>query len=172
MWGGAKKNPPVTASPCQPPLGKGGKGTGDADCHGQFANWPRNDSFFYKGCGGAGDRKGRPYGGVTRGAMGGRTESSAPTEGYKECGGTGRCGHRPLRKRILRCVGEGLCPSRGRPQGSPLRTVTRGAAGGSSGRPTPTEGLQEVRGFMPGRRWWGCCSRVYRHPHGGGGCGW
>ena len=43
MWGGAKKNPPVTASPCQPPLGKGAKGTGDADCHGQFANWPRND---------------------------------------------------------------------------------------------------------------------------------
>ena len=27
----------------------------------------------------------------------------------------------PLRKCILRCVGEGLCPSRGRPQGSPLR---------------------------------------------------
>ena len=30
-------------------------------------------------------------------------------------------GHRPLRKRISGCVGEGLCPSRGRPQGSPLR---------------------------------------------------
>ena len=39
-------------------------------------------------------------------------------------------GHRPLRKRILWCVGEGLCPSRGRPQGSPLRRVTRGAMGG------------------------------------------
>ena len=25
------KNPPVTASPCQPPLGKGAEGTGDAD---------------------------------------------------------------------------------------------------------------------------------------------
>ena len=36
-------------------------------------------------------------------------------------------GHRPLRKRILWCVGEGLCPSRGRPQGSPLRRATRGA---------------------------------------------
>ena len=34
---------------------------------------------------------------------------------------SGRCRHRPLRKRILWCVGEGLCPSRGRPQGSPLR---------------------------------------------------
>ncbi len=28
----AERNPPVTASPCQPPLGKGAKGTGDADC--------------------------------------------------------------------------------------------------------------------------------------------
>ena len=28
---GARWNPPVTASPCQPPLGKGAKGTGDAD---------------------------------------------------------------------------------------------------------------------------------------------
>ena len=40
-----EKNPPVTASPCQPPLGKGTKGTGVADCHGQFANWLRNDTF-------------------------------------------------------------------------------------------------------------------------------
>ena len=24
-------------------------GTGDADCHGQFANWPRNDREFYMG---------------------------------------------------------------------------------------------------------------------------
>ena len=31
------KNPPVTALPCQPPLGKGAKGTGDADCHGRRA---------------------------------------------------------------------------------------------------------------------------------------
>ena len=35
--------------------------------------------------------------------------------------------HRPLRKRILWCVGEGLCPARGRPQGSPLRSFTRSA---------------------------------------------
>ncbi len=32
---GAGKNPPVTASLCQPPLGKGALGTGDADCHNQ-----------------------------------------------------------------------------------------------------------------------------------------
>ena len=30
---------------------------------------------------------------------------------------------------FLWCVGEGLCPSRGRPQGSPLRSVTRSAVG-------------------------------------------
>ena len=29
---GEVRNPPVTASPCQPPLGKGAKGT---DCHNQ-----------------------------------------------------------------------------------------------------------------------------------------
>ena len=29
---GAVRNPPVTASPCQPPLGKGAGGTGVADC--------------------------------------------------------------------------------------------------------------------------------------------
>ena len=28
-------NPPVTASPCQPPLGKGAEGTGVTDCHNQ-----------------------------------------------------------------------------------------------------------------------------------------
>ena len=33
MQGVREKNPPVTASPCQPPLGKGAEGTGDADCH-------------------------------------------------------------------------------------------------------------------------------------------
>ena len=38
-------NPPVTASPCQPPLGKGAEGTGDADCHSQCAHWLRNDTF-------------------------------------------------------------------------------------------------------------------------------
>ena len=44
--GGRGKNPPVTASPCQPPLGKGARGTGVADCHSQCAHWLRNDSFF------------------------------------------------------------------------------------------------------------------------------
>ena len=35
---GGERNPPVTALPCQPPLGKGAEGTGDADCHSQCAH--------------------------------------------------------------------------------------------------------------------------------------
>ena len=50
LQGVREKNPTVTASPCQPPLGKGALRTGDADCHDQFANWSRNDTF-YKRCG-------------------------------------------------------------------------------------------------------------------------
>ena len=38
-----EKNPPVTASPCQPPLGKGALRTGDADCHSRCAHRLRND---------------------------------------------------------------------------------------------------------------------------------
>ena len=90
-----EKNPPVTASSCQPPLGKGAEGTGDADCHSQFANWPRNDRVF------------------ARGAV------------QVRAGGQGRP---PLRKCILRCVGEGLCPSRGRGN-------RRSAAGGGCSEP-------------------------------------
>ena len=44
---GEVRNPPVTASPCQPPLGKGAKGAGWTDCHDQFANWSRNDRVYY-----------------------------------------------------------------------------------------------------------------------------
>ena len=39
---GAEKNPPVTASPCQPPLGKGAEGMGDG-LRSQCAHWLRND---------------------------------------------------------------------------------------------------------------------------------
>ena len=48
--------------------------------------------------------------------VGGRTEASAPTEGCMKCLRAGRCRHRPLRKRIMGCVGEGLsCPPLCRP---------------------------------------------------------
>ena len=51
----------------------------------------------------------------------GGQENPAPTECNKRCGGAGRCGHRPLRNRIMGCVGEGLCPSHGRGRTPPLR---------------------------------------------------
>ena len=75
----AGRNPPVTASPCQPPLGKGAKGTGDADCHSQCAHWLRNDGFC-KGYGERGVEDAAPYGCIIADAV-----------------EAGRCGHRPLR---------------------------------------------------------------------------
>ena len=84
----AGRNPPGTASPCQPPLGKGAERTGDADCHSRCAHRLRNDMVFarsrYKASGRtgadgpmealqevqwAGDRKGRPYGGPQEGVV-------------------------------------------------------------------------------------------------------
>ena len=53
-----------------------------------------------------------------------RFQGSAPIGGHdsdRKSVGTTVGNRRPLRRRILWCVGEGLCPSRGRPQGSPLR---------------------------------------------------
>ena len=147
----------------------GCRGDGGTDCHSQCVHWLRNDTLQgarragrrgrrplrgVQGVQWAGDRKGRPYGGL---------------QGVR-C--AGRRGRRPLRKRILWCVGEGLCPSRGRPQGSPLRKGymgcgrggalplpratarvaptggTGGAVGGPSGTPAPTGG---TRGAMGGR---------------------
>jgi len=43
MW---ERNPPVTALPCQGPLGKRVMGEEGTDCHDQFANWSRNDTFL------------------------------------------------------------------------------------------------------------------------------
>ena len=42
--------PQLRLRPVQPPLGKGAMGTGDADCHDQFANWSRNDTFSRSAC--------------------------------------------------------------------------------------------------------------------------
>ena len=69
MQGVWEKNPPVTASPCQPPLGKGAEGTGGTDCHSQCAHWLRNDRVFH---------------GV---------RSKAGRRGYKRCDKTGRRGN-------------------------------------------------------------------------------
>ena len=73
--------------------------------------------------------------GFTRGAVGRGDVGIGPYGGYKEC------------------VGEGLCPSRGRPQGSPLRRVTRGVVKESS-----SHGCAVPAPFRQGG-------------HGDGGCG-
>ena len=170
------RNPPVTASPCQPPLGKGAikdggmriatgalrprndgsrknlrviprpvrrlvvgirntpaQRTRRTDCHtSDIGHWFA--MTHYKKCGISPGgtmwasspteclpiefRRGRrprrpasvtrsvvrradvgigPYGSATRGAVGGRPQGSPLRRGYKGCGETGRCGHRPLR---------------------------------------------------------------------------
>ena len=72
----------------------------------------------------------RSYGSVTKSAVGTTVGKRTPSlRGYKSCGTAGRCGHRPLRNRIMGCVGEGLCPSHGRGRTPPLRRVTRSAVG-------------------------------------------
>ena len=48
---GTKRNPPVTASPCQPPLGKGAKETGMRIATAVNRSLVRNDRDFCKGCG-------------------------------------------------------------------------------------------------------------------------
>ena len=75
-----ERNPPVTALPCQPPLGKGAKGTGDADCHSQCAHWLRNDTLL-----------------EIRYKPGGRAEASAPAEGLQGARKNGRGRTPPLR---------------------------------------------------------------------------
>ena len=61
-----EKNPPVTASPCQPPLGKGAEGTGDRIATGAVR--PRNDREFYMGAVGRADVGIGPYGCIIGGA--------------------------------------------------------------------------------------------------------
>ena len=101
------RNPPVTASPCQPPLGKGAEGTGvriaTASVRTGFAM-----TWFFVGCGARpGGSSGRPT--PTEAQQGvrgsGTMWASSPTKmlqvvwcksgrrGYKRCGKTGRRGN-------------------------------------------------------------------------------
>ena len=124
---GAKRNPPVTALPCQPPLGKGAEGTGEADCHSQCAHWLRNDREFYMGCGGI---------------SGGRTGASAPTE-MSEHLRRAAYPHAAVMVRWL--TGGGLRAAR---PTEAYFAVRRGGAlplPRATARIAPTEALQEVR---------------------------
>ena len=84
-----------------------------------------------------------PYERVARGAMGGRPQGSPLRRITRGCGTAGRCRHRPLRMtrkfvqaradRVVRAYGSVTRGAMGgRPQGSPLRRVTRGC--GTAGR--------------------------------------
>ena len=107
---GRGRNPPVTALPCQPPLGKGAKGTGvriaTASVRTGFAM-----TDFCKECGA------RPAGGQRRPPL--RTDTRGAVQGWagrpggrplrmccKECGGAGRCGERTERCQWQRKRGE------------------------------------------------------------------
>ena len=100
------KNPPVTASPCQPPLGKGAMGTGVRIATTSLRTVLAMTVFFARGAV-RGRRRGEgtpPYGEVASSAVG-RTETSAPTERLHEVRWAGRCGHRPLRRGYMKCGG-------------------------------------------------------------------
>ena len=67
--------------------------------------------------------------------------------------GSGRRGRRPLRKRILWCVGEGLsCPSRGRGRTPPLRRSCK-----RRGKRIPSHGVTVPAPFRQGGRGDGGC---------------
>ena len=103
----------------RPPLGKGIEGTGGTDCHSQCAHWLRNDTLYEmryesgratarvapternKKCHGRADVGIGPYEDVTSSAgqvRAGRPGGRPLRRRNKECGGAGRCGHRPLRR--------------------------------------------------------------------------
>ena len=109
----AERNPPVTASPCQPPLGKGAMGTGGTDCHGQCSHWPRNDIGFLWGCGVRRGTWAPPYKSF-RNIAGG--QGRPPLRKARRCeqARTGGVEPRPYGSATRGAMG-------GRPQGSPLR---------------------------------------------------
>ena len=117
FWDGGR-NPSVTVLPCQPPLGKGALGTGGTDCHtSDIGHWFAMTRFFARS--------------AVQGRLG-RTEASAPTDGYKECNGRATARVAPteaLQGVRRRGVTARVAPTealqgvrwRRRPQGSPLR---------------------------------------------------
>ena len=67
-----RKESPSHGFAVTPPLGKGAEGTGVTDCHtSDIGHWFAMTGGLYMGCGArqAGDREGRPYESVTRGAV-------------------------------------------------------------------------------------------------------
>ena len=79
-----------------------------------------------------------PYGSATRGAVGGRPQGSPLRRGYKGCGETGRCGHRPLR---MGCRGGRPCPP-SPDNATPCR----------AGPVCPAVGAGKIRARCPGQK--------------------
>ena len=134
------RNPPVTASPCQPPLGKGAEGTGDADCHSQCAHWLRNDTVNKKRGGAAGHMGPALQPHILQG------RARVPC---RECGAESAGGQRrpPLRKRNKRC--NGRATARVAP--------TEGLQGVRCGEESPSHGFAVPAPFRQGGRGDGGC---------------
>ena len=81
VQGVREKNPPVTASPCQPPLGKGAEGTGVRIATASLRTGLAMTGGFTRGAVQRGVGDAAPYGCIIDGAVG-RTEASTPTEVY------------------------------------------------------------------------------------------
>ena len=121
---GRGRNPPVTALPCQPPLGKGAKGAGVRIAAAVNRSLVRNDTVFARSAvqGRRADRGVRPYGGQQETLWSGASGTPPPTNGT---GGTdchSQCAHW-LRNDTLQVV----------------------RWGGPMWASAPTEGLQGVR---------------------------
>ena len=112
---GMGKNPPVTASPCQPPLGKGAKGTGDADCHSQCAHWLRNDTLQKMRCKpGSGRRGRRPLRMRNKGCRMRAEVGIGPYGGFSIEFRRGRCEHRPTVTQLILFPASLFCKYSGR----------------------------------------------------------
>ena len=160
---------------------RGRPGARRTDCHDQRSRWSRNDGLFARGTVKRRDTWVPPYNSVfcragpacPAGDVGkpGRADVGiGPYE--KGCRGGRPCP--PGSARSLWCVGEGLCSSRGRPRGSPLRRGRRSAVNGASRTPPPTDGNKERAGYRAGqtplRMTGGCggCLLLWRGQGAGG----
>ena len=92
---------------------------GITDCHSQCAHWLRNDRFFARGCGRSGrcgERTERCRWQRKRSERVAAVKISSVRRKAAQKFWAPQQDHRPLRKRILRCVGAGLsCPPLCRP---------------------------------------------------------
>ena len=144
----------------------GCRGDGGTDCHSQCVHWLRNDTLQVVRW--AGRRGRRPLRKRILWCVGEGAEGTGDADCHSQCA------HwlRNDREFYRGCVGEGLCPSCGRPQGSPLRKRYMGCGTKSAGgvEPRPYGGLQGVTacggGLLRCIRGAFCSARRYYGPPG------